>query len=87
MKIVGVVNGYREAEDIEEIVKVFVLEQRVMSLRSSKIIENTESNDIILPPDEVKYLEKSDIKTINDRTSKDELNKNIKPLFNVRGIS
>ena len=82
LKIVGVVNGYSEAEDIEEIVKVFVIEQRVLSLLSNKNNVNIDSNDIILPNDDIKYFEKSDEKTINDK-----INKELKPLFNVRGIN
>lgn len=82
MKIVGVVSGYKEAEDIEEIVKVFFIEQRVSSLLSSKVIENVDSNNIILSSRNVKYFEKSNLKTLNDKVDND-----LKPLFNVRGIN
>jgi hypothetical protein len=82
LKIVGVVNGYNEAKDIEEIVKVFVVKKRISNLLSDKIIKNAYLKDIILPIDEIKDFEKCEIKSISEKN-----NKVIKPLFNVRGIN
>lgn len=82
MKIVGVVNGNKEAEDIEEIVKVFVIKQRISSLLPNKVIENVESKNIISPLPDTKYFEKSNVTTINERVEN-----YLKPLFNVRGIN
>lgn len=85
LKIVGVVNDYKEAESIEDIVKVFVIEKRISSLLSddkNKNYENIETNTMILDDEEVKNLGPPDEIT--------EPKKNIdkaKPLFNVRGLN
>ena len=84
LKIVGVVNNYNEALDIEEIVKVFTIEQRIfnlLSLEKEKNFENANSNIMIFSKDDVKYAATSDKKISHDKTNGDSA-----PVFNVRGL-
>ena len=85
MKIVGVVNDYKEALNIEDIVKVFVIEQRIFNLLSdskNKNYSDINSNTIMLSKDEIENIKTSNEDSINH---KDE--NNYKPLFNVRGFN
>ena len=85
MKIVGVVNDYKEAENIEDIVKVFVVEQRISTILSNskdKNYEDIETNSMMIPSNEIKK-----IKTNNEESYPQKEENNHKPLFNVRGLN
>ncbi len=85
MKIVGVINDYKEALNIEEIVKVFVIEQRIFNLLSdskNKSYNDIDSNTIMLSADEIENIKTSNIESINHKDEND-----YKPLFNVRGLN
>ena len=85
MKIAGVVNDYKEALDIEDIVKAFVIKKRIFYLLSkekkkdldknedSKIVKTRENNIEFSQP-----LDKKNIETKNEEE--------ISPVFNVRGL-
>ena len=85
MKIVGVVSDYKEAEGIEDIVKVFVVERRISTILSdskNKDLPEIESTSIMLPTENVKeYGNKPEETYPNKETN------NQKPLFNVRGFN
>ena len=85
MKIVGCVNGQKEAEDIEEIVKVFVIKQRVTNLLSNDIIGKTNTQNMSLQSNKENNIIKPDVK--NDNVDNVKINYIIKPIFNVRGIN
>ena len=85
LKIVGVVNDYKEAESIEDIVKVFVIERRISTLLSqdkNKNYETIDTNTMILDKEEIRDLrppdELSDLQKNGNKP---------KPLFNVRGFN
>ena len=85
MKIVGVVNDYKEAENIEDIVKVFVVEQRISTLLSNnkdKIYEDVETDSMMISTNEIKK-----IKNPNEENYSQKDENNHKPLFNVRGFN
>jgi hypothetical protein len=53
LKIAGVVNNHQEALDIEDIVKVFLIEKRILnlsSLKTSKVLKSAVNPDIIKYP-------------------------------------
>jgi hypothetical protein len=85
LKIAGVVNDYKAALDIEEIVKAFVIKQRIFHLLS---LEKKKGNGII----EKKDIVKSNEKNIEFSQNLDKKNIEIKnedeisPVFNVRGL-
>jgi hypothetical protein len=84
MKIVGVVNNYKEALEIEEIVKVFIIKQRIFNLLSNeknKNLEDINSNVMIFSPNEIKNIELSDEKNLHAK-----INEGLAPVFNVRGL-
>ncbi len=66
MKIAGVVNNHQEALDIEDIVKVFLIERRILnlsSLKTSKALQNTIDSDIInYKPNGLNYSKNSNKK-------------------------
>lgn len=85
MKIVGVVNDYKEAESIEDIVKVFVVKQRISTILSNnkeKNYEDIEPNPLMISTNEFKK-----INTPNEETFSHKDDNNHKPLFNVRGFN
>ena len=85
LKIVGVINEYKEAQDIEEIVKVFVIEQRISNLFSCKkneFLDDINSSVMILSKNDVKSVE-----TSNEDTFHNKNNSSSPPLFNVRGFN
>jgi hypothetical protein len=85
LKIVGVVNDYKEAENIEDIVKVFVVEKRISTILSNnknKNYEDTETKSMMISTNEIKK-----IKTPNGETYSQKEENNHKPLFNVRGFN
>ncbi|KYK31018.1 MAG: hypothetical protein AYK22_08315 [Thermoplasmatales archaeon SG8-52-3] len=84
MKIAGVVNDYKEALDIEDIVKAFVIKKRIFYLLSKEkskdnIIEK--SNKISSQANEIEYSEISDKKNEQIKNEGE-----ISPVFNVRGL-
>ena len=84
MKIVGVVNDYKEALDIEGVVKVFIIEQRIfnlLSLEKKKNFENADSNIMIFPTNNIQYEENSNKKISHVNIDEDSV-----PVFNVRGL-
>ena len=84
LKIVGVINEYKEAQDIEEIVKVFVIEKRISNLHPCKneILDDVNSNVMMLSKKDVKSVETSNEDTFYDKNNSSSL-----PLFNVRGFN
>ena len=84
MKIVGVVNNYKEALEIEEIVKVFIIKQRIFDLLSdekNKNLEDVNSNVMVFSSNEIKNIELSDEKNLHAK-----INEGLAPVFNVRGL-
>jgi len=85
LKIVGVVNDYKEASDIEDIVRVFIIEKRILSLSSlekKKNFENIADPDLIkFPVNDIKFTETSNKKNLRIKNYEDP-----KPVFNVRGL-
>ncbi len=81
----GVVNNYKEALDIEDIVKVFIIEQRILNLLSLEKKKNFEtvvdSNLMVSPTNNIQYAENTNKKIL--QVKNDEENK---PVFNVRGL-
>jgi hypothetical protein len=85
LKIVGVISDYKEAESIEDIVKVFVVEKRISTILSdsrNKDLHDVESKTIMLPTENEKEL-----KTPNGEIPPNKEPTNQKPLFNVRGFN
>ena len=85
MKIAGVVNNYKEAKEIEEIVKVFTIEKRIIaisSLRKESIYKNNTKPDInISSSNDITYSDNIDNKDLQNKNNED-----FKPVFNVRGL-
>ena len=85
MKIVGVVNSYNEASDIEDIVRVFIIEKRILNLSSlekKKKFENGVDPDIIkFPVNDIKFTETSSKKNLHIKNYE-----HLRPVFNVRGL-
>ena len=84
MKIVGVVSEYKEALEIEDIVKIFLIEQRILDLLSLKQDKNQDtlnSNVMILPKKKIDNFKDSDENLLHAKADTDS-----KPVFNVRGL-
>lgn len=84
MKIVGVVNDYNEALDIEDIVKIFIIKQRIfnlLSLEKKKNFEKDNSNTTVFSIDDVEYAETSNKKIFHEKIDDEP-----RPIFNVRGL-
>jgi hypothetical protein len=84
MKIAGVVNEYKDAVEIEDIVKVFIINKRIndlLSLEKRKSFEKLNSNDVAYSFNDVKYLNNSDEKIIHNKFYADS-----QPVFCVRGL-
>ena len=81
MKIVGIISNYEEAKEIEDIVKVFLIKERI-----SEIQNNTKNKKIKsikkIPQDNHKLLNK-----LKDHPAHREVNDMNLPLFNFRGLS
>ena len=82
MKIAGVVNDYKEALDIEDIVKAFVIKRRIfdiLSLEKKKELERVKDPKIRKPQakniEYTKHLDKKNIEPKNE----EEIN----PICNV----
>ena len=84
MKIVGVINEYKEALDIEEIVKVFVIEKRISNLfcKKNEFLDDVNSSVMTLSKNDVKSVE-----TCSEDTFHNKNNLSSPPLFNVRGFN
>jgi len=84
LKIVGVVSEYKEALEIEEIVKVFLIEQRILNLPSvkqNKHQENVNSNSIIFSEDNIGFSKNS-----NEKYLRSKVDPNFIPTFSVKGL-
>ena len=84
LKIVGVVNDYNEALDIENIVKVFIIKQRIcnlLSLEREKNFEKVDSNVNEFPIKDVEFPINSEKKYLHEKIIDDS-----SPVFNVRGL-
>ena len=84
MKIVGVINDYKEALEIEDIVKVFVVKQRIsnlLSLERNNNFKNDNSNFIVFKTNNTNYYSNSDEKILQIKNNEDNV-----PVFNVRGL-
>ena len=81
----GVVNNYKEALEIEDIVKVFIIEQRILnllSLEKKRNFENVVDSDIMISSaNDIQFVENSTKKIL--QVKNDEENN---PVFNVRGL-
>ena len=85
MKIAGVVNNYKEALEIEDIVRVFTIEKRIFTISSLRKDSNYKNKT---NPD-INISSSNDIPYSNNVTNKDLQNKNnedFRPVFNVRGL-
>lgn len=84
LKFAGVVNEYKDAVEIEDIVKTFLIKKRVndlVSLDKRKIFEKLNSNLESISMDDIDYLNKSDEKVLNNKNYVDS-----QPVFCVRGF-
>lgn len=85
MKIAGVVNDYKEALDIEDFVKVFIIEKRILNLPSfekRKKFENVaDPNIMVFPTNDIQNAEAANKKNLNVKNDEDS-----RPVFNVRGL-
>ena len=84
LKIAGVVNEYKDAVEIEDIVKVFLIKKRIndlLSLEKRKNFEKLNSNLIRVPIDDTKYLNNYDEKILHNKNNSDS-----QPIFCVRGF-
>ena len=84
LKIVGVVNEYKQALEIEDIVKVFLIEKRInniLSLEKSRKLEN-ENSDLMI------FSKENDenVNHFNNEKIVIKKNEDSKPVFNVRGL-
>lgn len=84
LKFAGVVSEYKEAVEIEDIVKVFLIKKRIndlLTLEKRKKFEKINSNEIALPMNDVKYLGNSEEKILLNKIYIDS-----QPIFCVRGL-
>jgi len=84
MKIAGVVNEYKDAVEIEDIVKVFIIKKRIndlLSLEKRKNFEKLNSNVVAISINDIKYLNNSDEKILHSKINNDS-----QPVFCVRGF-
>lgn len=84
LKIAGVVNEYKDAVEIEDIVKVFLVKKRIndlLSLEKRKNFGKLNSNLIGISIDDIKYLNNYDEKILHSKNNSDS-----QPIFCVRGF-
>ncbi len=85
MKIAGVVNNYNEALEIEDIVKNFIIKERILNLTSLNKRQNinniTNPNIDIFQTSNINYPE-----TYNKKNLQNKNNEVFRPVFNVRGL-
>jgi hypothetical protein len=85
LKIVGVISDHKEAENIEDIVKVFVVKKRISDIisdKKGKDIDDIETNSMMLTSDNINKL-----KNPHEDAFPQKEENNHKPLFNVRGLN
>jgi hypothetical protein len=85
LKIGGVVTDYKEAKIIEEAVKVFIIEQRILNLLSiekeKKFVKDDNPEPLIFLTNKEKFKENSDEKVLPTKLIDYQT-----PRFNVRGL-
>ena len=84
MKIAGVISDYKEALEIEDIVKVFVIKKRIsnlLSLERNNNFKNDNSNFMVIKKNNENYFDNSDEKILQIKNNEDNV-----PVFNVRGL-
>ena len=85
MKIGGAVTDYKEAKIIEEAVKVFIIEQRILNLLSiekeKKFVKDENSDPLIYLTNKEKINENSDVAILPSKIIAYQT-----PRFNVRGL-
>ena len=85
MKIGGAVNDYKEAKIIEEAVKVFIIEQRILNLLSiekeKKFEKDVNSDPLVYLTNKEKISEDSDAAILPSKIIDYQT-----PRFNVRGL-
>jgi hypothetical protein len=84
LKIAGVISDYKEALEIEDIVKVFVIKKRIsnlLSLERYNNFKNDNSNFMVIKTNNEKYFDGSDEKILQIKNNEDNV-----PVFNVRGL-
>ena len=85
LKIGGVVYDYKEALEIEDAVKIFIIEQRILNLLSlekqKKFEKNYKSEPMIFLTNKEKFSAPSIEKNISTKVIDYPT-----PLFNVRGL-
>ena len=70
LKIAGVVSEYKDAVEIEDIVKVFIIKKRIndlLSLEKRKNFEKLNSNIVEIPIEDIKYLDNSNEKILHSK--------------------
>jgi hypothetical protein len=85
LKIAGVVNNYKEALDIEDIVKVFVVEKKILNLhtlRTTKRYKKMRSTDKLKNTTDTIHFSKN----YHKKNLQTKNNEGFKPVFNVRGL-
>ena len=85
MKIAGVINNYDEALAIEEIMKVFIIEERILNFPS---LDRTINFKNVTHPDITLYTAKDNQnpKHIHKKNTHTKNNEDFKAVFNVRGL-
>ena len=84
LKFAGVVSEYKDAVEIEDIVKVFLIKKRIndlLSLDKRKNFEKLNSNVDTISIDDIKYLNNSDEKILHNKIHIDS-----QSIFCVRGF-
>jgi hypothetical protein len=85
LKIAGVVSNYKEALDFEDIVRVFIIEKRILNLPSlenkEKLTDKKDSNIMIFQTNDIELSENS-----NKKITQSKNDEEIRPVFNVRGL-
>lgn len=84
MKIAGVVLSYKDAKEIEDIVRTLVIKERISVIVSNRknIMNNTSDKTKIILKDDNKIIENLKI-----NVSGKEMNNTYLPIFNFRGLS
>ena len=85
MKIGGAVNDYKAALEIEDAVKVYIIEQRIFNLLSiekkKKLVKNDNSDSLMFLTEKEKINENSDVTILPSKIIDYPT-----PRFNVRGL-
>ncbi len=81
----GVVNEYKEAKDIEDIVKVFTIERRVSDLFPNEINKDIKSNNSDLMIFSLRDIKLKQV--INNNNFYNKTSNSFLHIFNVRGFT